>query len=225
MITNNEMERIKEMMERQNTPLHEDLVPHLKQTKSFPMLHHPLVVYAPYHEGLAYYANMQYENKTKAIIECLNKKNWNQYIWLHERPYRLEAFINIANELDPVEYWETLRHIWVDCEAPHINLDIWKSLFNSPKPNKDRLMSEEDWTTFNILPDVVRVYRGYENPKFRSGISHTTSMKVAAKFSQRFGKIGGVLVAEVPKKHIVAYTNQRGEDEIIITKRIKYKVL
>jgi hypothetical protein len=42
--------------------------------------------------------------------------DWCTYIWLHERPYRVEALQDIAFNLRGREYWEMVSHVWSDSE-------------------------------------------------------------------------------------------------------------
>jgi hypothetical protein len=228
-LASDEQDRLEQLNKMWNTKeaLHPDLVPFIKKGNLFPMIHHPLVVYAPYNENMNYMANRQYEAKTEAVKKAMNDKNWHHYIWLHERPYRLEAFIMIMDVLHetPELYWELLHDIWIDCEAPHVNKQYWKQLFEKNLPSREKLMDADDRIMFINLPKVVTVYRGYDNPKHVGGISHTLELSVAEKFSRRFGKVGGIAKAEVPKEKIIAYTNGRSEHEVIITNRIKYTIL
>jgi hypothetical protein len=78
-------------------PLHSDLLPYLEDGVLGKQLRHPLVYQVPlWANG---HANAYYLQKKKAVAEALENKNYNSYVYLHERPYRLQAFSEIANEL------------------------------------------------------------------------------------------------------------------------------
>jgi hypothetical protein len=203
----------------QPAELHPDLQEYFLVQNGIPMIKHPLV-YSIFHFDIQnYIINQQYEWKKKSLKEAVKKKNWGSYIFLHERPYRFEAFVSIAPQLErePKLYWELLGSIWVDSENIWQNQDRWKFLIETgPKKNREYFMSEEDRETFKNLPETLTVYRGYTPRKNKAGFSYTLSKDKAIWFANRFGKNGKVIERTVNKKDIFAYKNDRSEQEIII---------
>ena len=64
--------------------LHSDLIPYSVDQ----MVHHPLVI------GLAHdasYMNQRYRQKKGLLAKAEADGDWGQYIFLHERPYRIGA--------------------------------------------------------------------------------------------------------------------------------------
>jgi hypothetical protein len=208
-----------------NEPLHPELADCVEQRKMFMVLHHPLVVIAPYSDAMSGYANKQFEAKSEHLDKALDSKDYGTYIYLHERPYRLQAYLNIIDELkeEPSEYWNLLHSIWIDSETPSVNHKVWVILFNMNISQKELFMNEEDRAFFDTLPNIVEVYRGYQRVSEKHGLSYTLDREKAEWFANRFGRNGKVATAKVNKSDIFAYSNQRGESEVIITNKIKLK--
>ena len=202
-----------EAIKKQNEPLHPDLLPYLEES-SFPMLRHPLIYQVPFFSGGQ--ANYQYEAKKKYVAEALEKKNYSQFIFLHERPYRVEAFLEIESLLTDKQYWELLSSIYTDTENAWAYLSQYKKLFSSQRSHREYLMDEEERKVYEALPDEVTVYRGYQVGQNRNGISWTTSKKTAQWFATRFAKQGKVLEKRVPKRDIISVFNGRNESEVVI---------
>ena len=59
---------------------------------------------------------------------------------------------------------------------------------------------------------------GYIKNKNKSGYSYTLNKEKAKWFANRFGNNGLVETRTINKSDVFAYTNQRGENEIIILK-------
>ena len=206
--------KLLEAIERQHEPLHPDLVPYYEED-SFAMLRHPLVYQVPFFSGGQ--ANYQYEVKKKLVEEALEKKNYQQVIWLHERPYRLEAFKEIQEHLSNRQYWSLLGQIWVDTENAWAHLDLWRELFSSDRANREEwLMDWDEQMAYAGLPETVTVYRGYQPGLNKDGISWTIKREKAEWFATRFGNKGKVLEKKVAKRDIIAVFTGRNEYEVVI---------
>ena len=81
---------------------------------------------------------------------------------------------------------------------------------------RDYFMSKEDRKYFDSLPEQVVVYRGYLQGKNKTGFSYTLNKERAEWFANRFSGDGKVYERTVRKDKIVAYTNRRDEQEVII---------
>lgn len=211
------VERLQKMY--QKAELNPDLKPYYIVQNGIPMIKHPLV-FSIFHMDIQnYIINQHYEWKKKAVKDAIKSKKWSSFIFLHERPYRLDAFIQIEQELrkKPKEYWNVLGSIWVDSENIWQNIDEWRFLLKEgPEKDREYFMSKEDRAVFNELPQKLVVYRGYVPRQNKSGFSYTLNPEKAEWFSKRFGKPGKVLKREVNKEQVFAYKNDRNEQEIII---------
>ena len=215
--------------------LNEELIDHIDEDSPFGVfLRHPLLVTVYVEEMNAYY-NYQYLGKRKQADKALKKKDWNRWIWLHERPFRLDAFLFICRDIPAKEYWTLLREIWIDTEGPGGNQDIWLELFNRPYPKRRKMMTGKERRTLanEGRSGELNIYRGYvdgldsedseyieEDRDRESGISWTLDYNKAEWFARRFlsGGTGHGVVAEAicKPKDVIAYFESRGEKEIVV---------
>lgn len=211
----NQMETfVKRMQEDLSAILHPDLVPFLEQDGALgPQLRHPLVYQVPFFSNGS--ANAFYEQKIKALEEALKKKDYTQFVYLYERPYRLEIFKQVTNNLTDTQYWSLLSSIWVDTENQWQNLEQWKKLLSANRPNRHYLMDESEVQLLNSLPEFVKIYRGCQKGLNENGLSWTLKESKAKFFAKRFSKEGIVLEREIPKSDIIAVLTGRGESEVI----------
>jgi hypothetical protein len=112
-----------QLINESKVELHPDLQPYLEDGVLGPQLRHPLVYAVPLWTKA--HANYMYEQKKADLEKAIAEKKYSQIIFLHERPYRLEAFIQIANELPDSKYWSLLASIWTDTENGWQNLEQW----------------------------------------------------------------------------------------------------
>jgi len=199
----------------------EPLCPELKKYYSkgelFEMVRHPLLFSVPHSSTMNALLNMQLIERKNRAAKLLKEENYEAYVFMHERPYRFEAFKEIEQSLTDTKYWKMLSEIWTDSENTWQNLDEWKEYLKSPRKNKTAFMSKEDLAVYNSLPDMVTAYRGYnEEYDNKDGVSYSLSKAKAEWFSKRFHKAGSVKKIVIPKEKIFAYTSARGEDELII---------
>lgn len=182
-------------------------------------LKHPLVFDMILHPQMFALLNAQLKYKTEAIKDALQNKQWTKYIWLHERPYRLEAFSRICQGMSDEGYWETLGEIWRDSEnlwQYGLLLDIF---LDDPRPGREKMMNEHDVELLKTLPDEIRVYRGHHS-KNRLGFSWSLSYWRARWFAERWQrKRFGVITGLVKKKDIIALFLGRREMEIVANPR------
>jgi hypothetical protein len=205
---------VAKMLAEYSEPLNADLIPYLETSDAgWTMLRHPLVYQVPFFSNGS--ANAYYQQKKTAVEQALEKKNYKQFIWLFERPYRIEAFIKIADQLSDTDYWRVLSDIWIDTENQYAYLKEWKNLLGSKRPNRHYMMVEEEDNILRSLADEVTVYRGCQKSLNEDGLSWTLDKSKAKFFANRFGKKGIILERKIPKSDIVAVLMGRGESEVI----------
>lgn len=193
--------------------LNPDLEPYLEDGVIGRQLRHPLVYQVPlWSNG---HANALYEQKVKAVKDAFANNKYSSYIFLHERPYRLNAFSLIQSKLSDTQYWSLLSEIWTDTENQWQGLDKWKQLLLSNRPSRHYLMNEEEFNLLQSLPDEVTIYRGCQKGINEDGLSWTLNKSKAKFFANRFSKEGIILEREIPKSDIIAVLLGRGESEVI----------
>jgi hypothetical protein len=212
------MKQVEDLMAKiiaeQNETLHPDLVPYLEQSsEGWLMLRHPLVYQVPFFSNGS--ANAYYEQKRIAVEKATADKNYKQFVWLFERPYRVEAFIKIADKLSDTDYWRLLSDVWIDTENQYAYLNEWKKLLASKRPNRHYMMGEEEDNILRSLSNQVTIYRGCQKGLNEDGLSWTLDKSKAKFFANRFGKKGIILERKVPKSDIMAVLLGRGESEVI----------
>ncbi len=217
------LERLKEFY--QPAELHPDLQDYYFVQNGIPMIKHPLV-FSIFHTDIQnYIINKHYEWKKTELNKAFKEKKWSKYIFLHERPYRLQAFEKISIYLRPKQYWTLLGGIWIDSENIWQNLDQWTFfLTEGPKRDRQYFMSADDRKQFAKLPDTSKVYRGYIPRKNKGGYSYTLSKDKAQWFANRFHKNGQVIERTVKKSDVFAYLNGRNEQEVIIINELYNKM-
>ena len=206
------------------TELHSDLADYVFPDETFgQVIHHPLVIwFMPLNSMTVEMVNTQYEQKCKAVEQALDKCEYERYIWLHERPYRLQAFISLIDEIgadiSDTQYWKIVGEIWTDTENAHQNINEWAELFGSDRAERNSLMSEEELAELNALPDTLTVYRGCIHGLNEDGISWTTNRERADWFANRFQNPDGepcVIQQQIAKSEVIAYFTRRGENEVL----------
>lgn len=207
-------ETIERLLAEANEPLHPGLVPYFESDGALgAQVRHPLVYQVPLWSNGS--ANAYYLQKKKDLEIALAEKNFNRVVYLHERPYRLQAFIQIAHHLSNTKYWSILSGIWTDTENQWQNLEQWKELLSANRSSRHYLMDESEVQLLNSLPELVTIYRGCVKGLNENGLSWTLDKAKAEFFANRFSKGGIILEREIPKSEIIAVLTGRGESEVI----------
>ena len=193
--------------------LHPDLVPYVSDGPLGKQLRHPLV----YQIGMMGngFANAYYLQKVGDVEKALQNKKYDSFVWLHERPYRIEAFQEIENLLSDTAYWKLLADIWTDTENQWQNYEEWKDLIGSERGSRHYLMNEEEFNLLQSLSDEVTIYRGCQKGINENGLSWTLDKSKAEFFANRLGKKGIVLEKKISKSDIIAVFTGRNESEVI----------
>lgn len=201
-------------LEASSEPLHPDLAAHVVQTDFGPMLHHPLVIELSPRPGLA---NARYQAKRQALEEAIGEGEWARAVWLHERPYRLDALLDLADDLDDDDYWSILADIWVDSENIWQNLYEWAEALDANRSGSP--MSADEAAALAAMPDVIPVYRGAAEDVNEEGLSWSVDRERAEWFARRSATDEAapvLLVGEVAKADVIAYFTSRNESEIVV---------
>lgn len=197
-------------------PLNPELVPYLQKGELGQSLHHPLLIQIFYNPLLNHICNQQYAHKMEFIKNAQENKEWSKIIWMYERPYRLEKFVEFMDELTDQEYWKILGDIWTDSENLWQYKFILESLLTNDRGSREAMMDDEEKEFLATLPEELVVYRGHQG-KNRLGHSWTLSYWQAKWFSHRWKqKTASVVQATVKKENIVAVLLGRNEFEIVV---------
>jgi hypothetical protein len=200
--------------------LNPDLTPYIGSSDmGIPVLRHPLVFKVPYAKHFNKSINLEYKEKKELLAESLAQKNYNSFVFVHERPYRINSFFEIESLLNNKEYWELLSQIYTDSENIYQCYEDWAELLDSDRKDKLEFMNNEERDFLNNLPDTFIVYRGYLHNESEFGFSWTLDKEKAIWFSNRGDSTGdGIFVSElkIKKTDVFAYKASRNESEIVL---------
>lgn len=216
---NKALEELNRLLQDRDTPLDDELEQYLEDTDFIgTVLKHPLVFQVPFHSAAL--ANRQLEWKRNALREAIEEEKWMTAVWIHERPYRILVLQEFAEHMEDHVFWEVLGAIWTDSENIWQNDAEWRRLWADERPGREHAMDDDDREAFEKLPEKVQVYRGCISEENEDGLSWTTNLKIATFFAKRFAELRSgdpiILCGEVDKADVLAYTQGRGESEVIV---------
>jgi len=113
---------------------------------------------------------------------------------------------------------DLLLYQWTSIEsfATDVNVSMRKILSWLKEANPNKFMDKEEKQILQSLPETITVFRGVKEKQAVESFSWTLDKDIAIWFAERFEKKGYVYQAQIPKDKIIAYTNERGEKEIIL---------
>jgi hypothetical protein len=205
----------------------EELAPHLKGyvTESAnglgQIFHHPLNIHVMYSPAFNRMINLQVAAKTEALKKAEAAEDWHTYVFLHERPYRIDILREIMFDRwiqDPAIVWPLVTSVWVDSENIYQSLDEWMEVWDADIPHRHLAMDANDRAALEKMDDEIVVYRGIALSGSEYGMSWTTDRKRAVWFANRWegGSRTPTLVrGRVKKANVLAYLSRRNESEIV----------
>jgi len=179
---------------------------------------HPLVMAVPYFPAQAGLLNDWFKQKTEQLQQAVNEKNWDSYIWLHERYCRFDALYDLECEIPDEEFWRLFGDVYTDSENVGQNYDVIAGWLDQSVITPS-IMTDEEQEILRLLPDTVTIYRGYEQKEeidAPTDWSWTLSPSIAEWFANRFDRGGYVVRGTIAKDKIMAVFNRRGEDEVLV---------
>ena len=157
---------------------------------------------------------------------AINKReDLSDLLALIRKSYRLTYLLYMMKEkiITKKECGNLLAEQWIIIENLSTDTNVRKGTVLSwiMVADKDKLMDKAELKKYNAFPEVLTVYRGCGTTKALKGMSWTLSEEKARWFADRFatGRGGVTYRAKIKKEDIVAYTNNRGEQEVIVDYR------
>ena len=211
--------KIPDLFANRDAKLHPDLQKYLVTYEFLGQcVKHPLVMAAPYFPTMAGLYNDMLKQKTEQLQRAINERQWDTYIWLHERYSRFDALYDLECEVPDDTFWRLFGLVYTDSENVGQNYEIisdWLDVPNIP----ESIMEPDEREILRLLPSRVTVYRGFvpdEDIEEPSDWSWTLSPAVADWFANRFDRGGFVVKGTVLKTDIMAIFNRRAEDEVLV---------
>ena len=193
------------------------LVPYLEPITGIngqQMLRAPLVYSLPHLPALNSRVNRIYRHKLLALSQAEQTGDWWRCIVLHERAFRLKAFLDYADQMSDYEYWSNAADVYVDSENADQYFKTWCSVVSENRRKKRHFMNATERKALEQLPDEITVYRGCTEKAIRD-LSWTTCRDMATWFANRFTRGGFVLQGRVKKSDVIGYLTRRNEFEIV----------
>jgi hypothetical protein len=196
-------------------PLHTELL----DSYSDGLVHHPLIVVTLINPANAAHVNAQYRGKKDQVNKAFADQDWEDYVFLHERPYRVQALMDcIEAGLTGSKYWKMLGSVWIDSENVRENLSTWKRLWSSDIPGRHLAMDKKERAWLGRMQETFPVWRGTKYKRSIKGLSWTVDAEKAKRFARRFQKDGQkcfVASGLVAKADVYAAFLGRKESEIV----------
>ena len=167
----------------------------------------------------AAWINWTVPRREKKLEQLRKKGDWMGAISLYDKSFLLHGFIKDIERYDDASYWALLAHVWTNIEFPWNDRRLLLTLFQSPCPERDKLMNKSEHQALARLPESFPVYRGFIGRRAK-GLSWTTDQTKAIWFAKRFANTGiGAprLVSGIAAKNdVLAYFTRRKESEVVI---------
>jgi hypothetical protein len=176
-------------------------------------IHAPLMIEDRINSERFAETNERYRTRQVEADRMLKNRDWEGYIFHHERPYRLRALNRcLARGLrdDELRRGKVVRLVWLDSENIRQHLARWRKVWGDEKP------TQEELAVLATMPEPLRVFRGVGHRRGFSGISWTLSQERAQYFATRFSDNGFVASGVVVKDSIRAYLTERNEAEVVV---------
>jgi hypothetical protein len=157
--------------------------------------------------------------------EYLSQRDYLSYLdTFHDSGTELSKFYEIRSLItNPTEYGWCLLYSYTNARSRVPDKKLALRLFEEkPGPPGPILLEETDRIAFAKLPQEITLYRGYKRGSNRMGLSWSISKERAIWFAQWFASqewLPRLVTGRCWKTDVLAYTNCRQEDEIIINPR------
>jgi hypothetical protein len=165
--------------------------------------------------------NILFSNLIKAL-KTTGISDWSKIDTFLGSENVFKVFNHIQDDLTDKDYWTVLGECYVMSSFSHSTQELIKTFFNSERPDKLHIMTDEERLEFDSLPNEIEIYRGCSEYEIKSGkfrFSWTTKKSVAQFFAKRSKTMHGiknsVVSRLIKKEEVFAYFNRRNEFEII----------
>lgn len=205
---------------RRRESLHPELQAALADLGPFHAVRHPLLYSVPFFPGTEALLNQHLAHRKAALREALAARDFEKSVWLHERPYRADAFWRIARELADPQYWALAGRVYVDSENVTEAWSLWQAIFADNRPGREHLMNEDERQALAALPETFPVWCGCTDPQKLDGLSWTVERRVAEWFARRYASLrqceGFVVQGSARREDVLAHFLRRNEAEVLL---------
>ncbi len=140
---------------------------------------------------------------------------------------RLLIFFDLQNHcrMNPKTYWKGLADAYTCSDDTYRYKEIIRKLFGKNLPRREELMTTSEKKYFNALPNSLTIYRGMTVEESKSkdyGISWSLKESIAEFYCNSYMRNHStykmpktIVKLLINKKEVIAYFNNRKEEEII----------
>lgn len=158
--------------------------------------------------------------KKEKALRLKRMKNMSslQIAFCVSKQYRMLYLSLVFPYLSRKERSEIMHEVWISVENINNNVNVsqMETLKMLRKCNQKYLMGQENYEVYENLPDTFVVYRGLQENAQEDGLSWTLSKDVAEWFASRFENDGEIIEKVIHKSEVIAYFNDRDEEEIVL---------
>ncbi len=162
--------------------------------------------------------------------QVLSTGGYEAYLACFGGHEKLAPFLEVAKDLVDAQYWRLLADAWSNIEASFPDREVWLELFQSPRGDRECLMTRQEHKKLAKLPAQIQLYRGYAGNLAERGLSWTLlktravffgkvyatgSRRAAFDFDAR-GQAPTLATGWCHKRDVLAYFAGRKEAEIVI---------
>ena len=206
--------------------LHPDLIPYVVERNDLLLIQHPLVVMPLVDQNHNDLINSMYLTKSEKLTRAEKDGDWWRYIWLHERMFRAKTLLSNRKKIPAHRFWIIVGQVWTDMEIIYPDRATWLSIWRSTSRSRIQVMAADERSSLKSLDKKQIIFRGFaiedvkrNKAKAVRGLSWTTNLEIAVKFSTRFAtptRPSWVTQAVIDRNNIRAYLLRRSEDEVIV---------
>jgi hypothetical protein len=126
-------------------------------------------------------ANEEFQIKTRRIVEAVDEHNWEQFIFLHERPHRPDAVLLLIEEFGVAgkQLWPVVGEVWCDTENVRRYFDFWRNIWAMADTDRELVMSDQERDALALLPERFKIWRGVSHADAVRGYSWTLNQDLA----------------------------------------------
>jgi hypothetical protein len=162
-----------------------------------------------------------HERKMCELAEAVKERDWEWFVWLHERPHRLDAVLRLIEEfgVSGKQLWPVVGHVWSDTESVRQNFDLWRDIWLMDDADRPMVMSDEERSALAALPQRFEIWRGVNHEDAVRGYSWTLNRERAIWYADRFAdgeRLPLLASGSVKKADVLSHFLRRDEVEIVV---------
>jgi len=158
-------------------------------------------------------ANRIYEYKLRMLEIAKAEGNMFSWIMLHQPGYRVNAFLEVAEQMPKQQLYMVMGEMWTDPSLPGVSPCAFCEWFRN-EPERLMFMNRIEATECQNLPLRSVAYRACSEEN-AIGVSWTRSLAKAKAMKILLGG-SQILTAVIDRDSVFAFINRRNQDELVL---------